>query len=90
MMLSYISVPSSCIFFLFQKRKMIEREKELNDLTPIMEYPGRNATLKTKDQVFSVIDTTLVKCYLNVRFVFLFTKICMCIKDNGPLNGPCQ
>ena len=54
---------------LFQKRRLIEREEELKPLTPIMDYPvesGRNLTLKTKDQVFSVIDTTLLKCYLNV------------------------
>ena len=54
---------------LFQKRRLIEQEEELKPLTPIMDYPvesGRNLTLKTKDQVFSVIDTTLLKCYLNV------------------------
>ena len=47
-----------------------------------MEYPvesGRNLTLKTKEQVFSVIDTTLLKCYLNV------SKLVK-IQNNQPLN----
>ena len=47
-----------------------------------MDYPvesGRNLTLKTKDQVFSVIDTTLLKCYLNVSKQVK-------IQNNKPLN----
>ena len=47
----------------FQKRRLIEREVTLKPLSPIMEG---NDTLQNKEQLFSVIDTTLLKCFLNV------------------------
>jgi len=51
--------------FSFQKRDMIFKEEDLEPFTPICLH-RKNVTLKTKEQALTVIDTTLLKCYLLV------------------------
>lgn len=50
----------------FQKRDMINQQTDLDPFAPIWQHK-RNDTLKTKEQALTVIDTTLLKCYLQVN-----------------------
>lgn len=54
------------VSYFFQKRELMEKQENWKPLTPVME---KSETLKTKEQVLTVIDTTLLKCYLSVSYV---------------------
>ena len=55
-------------FFFFQKKKQLNKEKHI---APTAIKEG-NTTVKSKEQITQIIDTTLLKCYLQVSFVLLY------------------
>ncbi|XP_053398739.1 vam6/Vps39-like protein [Mercenaria mercenaria] len=57
---------SELVQYLQKKRDEIVKETDLKPLQPIMKHK-RNDTLKNKDQALTVIDTTLLKCYLQIN-----------------------
>ncbi|KAL4237859.1 Vam6/Vps39-like protein [Mactra antiquata] len=57
---------SDLVEYLLKKQCEILKETEFRPFTPIM-VTKRNNTLKSKEQALSVIDTTLLKCYIKTN-----------------------